>query len=661
MEHVHEPSDDSYCTTDEGNSRKEEGEEPYVPISEDKIGEEVKVKEDKILKYIEQIGTSLDKPFETDCVILQCSSYYCTIVEPIKEIPLPEFCNFDGKEEYNLSDDVFPRSLSLAITSMRENESALFKIKFNYIFKFLDADLKGKKIYENKVPAEFMDKSFREKYMNSKICFKVKLIKYYVIQNLYDNSQIQKKILVPSKIRKNFYATDGDIVTYSMKCIYKQKEIYNKEHVKSDLDCSLDEVHMLEIEHRILENIKIGEKSIVNVLPEYMTAKNKLFLEQYKIDNTEPLQFIVEVFDIEHFEYVYNIKKDRYSKTKLLHEGFGVECPDREMHVKLKIQIKINGEIKFNSFEVEDIVKDYLPNTKYTEEVKNWRDEMNKKYKIENMDEDIDYDKAEKIFNELDFPGLITVDMKNYTFPILLRKVLVHMKRNEIKYIKSTFMDYFCEGDCELYNIGKFNVDDGKTFIEIFIHLYDFKPIKSYYKLNYEEKYENLIKYKKRADECFKKGTQAQIYRAMKIYHNLNYRFDEGDVFGSEKEKEEEKLKNEKKELYENLVKMRINVHNNFSLCKLKLGKIYSCYEGATKTLTIDGNNPKALFLHGKSCLMLNFYKPAVESLRKLKKLQPDNHDIDETLEQAEKKYKEDLDKEKNMFKKMFKSSGNNN
>jgi len=661
MEHVHEPSDDSYCTTDEGNSRKEEGEEPYVPISEDKIGEEVKVKEDKILKYIEQIGTSLDKPFETDCVILQCSSYYCTIVEPIKEIPLPEFCNFDGKEEYNLSDDVFPRSLSLAITSMRENESALFKIKFNYIFKFLDADLKGKKIYENKVPAEFMDKSFREKYMNSKICFKVKLIKYYVIQNLYDNSQIQKKILVPSKIRKNFYATDGDIVTYSMKCIYKQKEIYNKEHVKSDLDCSLDEVHMLEIEHRILENIKIGEKSIVNVLPEYMTAKNKLFLEQYKIDNTEPLQFIVEVFDIEHFEYVYNIKKDRYSKTKLLHEGFGVECPDREMHVKLKIQIKINGEIKFNSFEVEDIVKDYLPNTKYTEEVKNWRDEMNKKYKIENMDEDIDYDKAEKIFNELDFPGLITVDMKNYTFPILLRKVLVHMKRNEIKYIKSTFMDYFCEGDCELYNIGKFNVDDGKTFIEIFIHLYDFKPIKSYYKLNYEEKYENLIKYKKRADECFKKGTQAKIYRAMKIYHNLNYRFDEGDVFGSEKEKEEEKLKKEKKELYENLVKMRINVHNNFSLCKLKLGKIYSCYEGATKTLTIDSNNPKALFLHGKSCLMLNFYKPAVESLRKLKKLQPDNHDIDETLEQAEKKYKEDLDKEKNMFKKMFKSSGNNN
>ena len=659
MEHIHEPSDDSYCTTDEGNSRKDDGEEPYSPISDDKIGEEIKVNEDKILKYIEQIGTSLDKPIEMDNVIVECSSFYHSIEEPTKEIQLNDFCKFDGKTEYNLSEDIFPRSLSLAISSMRENEVSLFKIKFNYIFRFIDKDLKGKKYYENKFPSEFMDKDFRTKYANNKIYFRVKLIKFYMIRNLYDNSQIQKKILIVSKMRKNFYATDGDIVTYNMKCIYKQKEIYNKEQTKSDLDCSLDEVHMLEIEHRILENIKIGEKSIVTVLPEYMTAKNKLFLEQYNIDNTEPIQFLVEVLDIEHFEYVYNIKKDRYSKTKILHEGFGDECPDREMHIKLKIQIKINGEIKYNSFGVDDIIKDYLPNKKYTEELISWREEMNKKYEIKNPDEDIDYEKDGKVFEELNFPGLITIDMKNYTFPILLRKVLVHMKRNEIKYIKSTFMDYFSQDNCELYNIGTFNVDDGKTKIEIYIHLYDFKHVKSYYKLNYEEKYDNLVMYKKRADECFKKGTQAQIYRAMKIYHNLNYRFDEGDVFGSEKDKEEEKLKNEKKELYENLVKMRINVHNNFALCKFKLGKIYSCYEAATKTLSIDDKNPKALFLHGKSCLMLNFYKPAVDSLRKLKELQPDNHDIDETLNEAEKKYNNDLAKERNMFKKMFKSSGN--
>ena len=388
MEHVHEPSDDSYCTTDEGNSRKDDGEEPYSPISDDKLGEEIKLNEDKVVKIIEKIGTSLDKPYDIDNVIVECSSYYYSIEEPNKEIQLNDFCKFDGKAEYNLTEDIFPRSLSLGISSMRENEIALFKIKFNFIFRFIDKDLKEKKFYLNKYPAEFLDKDFRNKYANNKIYFKVKLIKFYMIRNLYDNSQIQKKILIPSTMRKNFYATDGDIVTYNMKCIYKQKEIYNKEQVKSDLDCSLDEIRMLEIEHRMLENVKIGEKSLITVLPEYMSAKNKLFLEKYNIDNTEPIQFIVEVFDIEHYEYVYNIKKDRYSKTKLLHEGFGDECPDREMHIKLKLQIKINGEIKYNSFGVNDIIKDYLPNDKYTTEVKNWREEMNKKYDIKNMDQD---------------------------------------------------------------------------------------------------------------------------------------------------------------------------------------------------------------------------------------------------------------------------------
>ena len=54
MEHVHEPSDDSYCTTDEGNSRKDDGEEPYSPISDDKLGEEIKLNEDKVVKIIEK-------------------------------------------------------------------------------------------------------------------------------------------------------------------------------------------------------------------------------------------------------------------------------------------------------------------------------------------------------------------------------------------------------------------------------------------------------------------------------------------------------------------------------------------------------------------------------------------------------------------------------
>ena len=42
MENVHDPSEDSYCRTDEGNSRQGESEEWYSPLSDNKIGEEIK-------------------------------------------------------------------------------------------------------------------------------------------------------------------------------------------------------------------------------------------------------------------------------------------------------------------------------------------------------------------------------------------------------------------------------------------------------------------------------------------------------------------------------------------------------------------------------------------------------------------------------------------
>lgn len=51
----------------------------------------------------------------------------------------------------------------------------------------------------------------------------------------------------------------------------------------------------------------------------------------------------------------------------------------------------------------------------------------------------------------------------------------------------------------------------------------------------------------------------------MKIYLHLNNRFINIDVFGSEKDKIEVKLKIEK-ELYENWVKMKTNAHKNANL-----------------------------------------------------------------------------------------------
>ena len=53
----------------------------------------------------------------------------------------------------------------------------------------------------------------------------------------------------------------------------------------------------------------------------------------------------------------------------------------------------------------------------------------------------------------------------------------------------------------------------------------------------------------------------------------------------------------------------------------------------------------------------IKFYKQSVETLRKLKEIQPNNPEVEELLNKAEKANNDDLNKEKKMFKKMFKYS----
>ena len=650
MEHIHEASDDSYCTTDEDKRDiNDEEDEPPIPITE-KEGDVIKIKEDNIIKIIEKVGTSLYKPTEYDNCIIESYCFYNDINDNSKEIKVPILCNLNGKDEINLKDEHLPRSFSFALTDLRIDEVCLIKIKFKYIFKFFDIDSKKNKFFEGKVPKEFLDKNFINQYNNEKISFKVKLVNFFTVKNLMDKGEIQAKILRRASEIKFNYPKIGDEVIFSLKFIYKEKEIYNKEKVKIEIEN--EEKNLFEIEKRLIQNTRKGEISLITVQQSYMQDRNKKFMEFYKIDNEQPLYFYVEIIDIDHYNFVYNISKDKYSKTKILYYGFGSENPDREMLVKLKLQIKIDNEIKFNSFEKENI-NEYISENKYTEEVKEWRDNINIKYNIKNIDDEIDYETYKKIYEELNLPNLLDIDLKMYTIPNLLRKVLVHMKRNEIIYIKTSYIDYFNINDIKLYNIGEFN-KEGKL-IEIYIHLYEFQKLQSFSNYSFEEKYNQLEKYKKIADECFKKN---DIYRAMKIYHNLNYRFNEGDVFGSNAEKTQKNLLENNKELYDNLMKMRIGVHNNYALCKFKLGKIFTCYEISKKVIqNFDDKNPKALFLFGKSSLMLKFYKESVDALKKLNDIQPNNNEIIQLLNQAEKENNMDLDKEKKMFKKMFKYS----
>ena len=89
MEHIHEPSDDNYCTTDDDKREiNEKEDEPPIPITE-KDGDTIKIKEENIIKIIEKVGTSLYKPTEYDNCIIESNCFYFDINYNNKKIDIP--------------------------------------------------------------------------------------------------------------------------------------------------------------------------------------------------------------------------------------------------------------------------------------------------------------------------------------------------------------------------------------------------------------------------------------------------------------------------------------------------------------------------------------------------------------------------------------------
>ena len=656
---------------------------PYTLPSDDIINKEILLKENNIIKIIKEIGQSLYKPKEKDNILINCDCYYIKLTDNQEKIPLTNFCNFKSDKEYNLNDKCIPRSLALAIGSMRIGEYSLIKVKFNYIFRFLDTDKKADNIYYDSMPQEFFDKNFRKIYSNEKIYFEVKLVNYFQIINLTNKGEIKKKIIY-KKIneeentinddeninnKKINHPMDSDIVSFNLKCKYNNQDIYDFSNKTFELDKAHINEELFEIELYVIKNTNLNEKNCFLVQVPYLLEKNKKFTEKYplflkaglsnisKKEENEVVEFYCEILYIEHYDYVYKFKNnnDIYSKSKILFPGFGLACPDDEMFVKFKLQIKIDNIIKYNSFNnIENIEKDYINNENNLTEMIQWRNEINKEFDIKYLDQEIDYIKSEKIFEKLNFEGLLALDMNDYSFPSVIRQVLNTMKRNEIKYIKCTYIDYLKINDFELYDIKANN-------IEIYIHLYDFREMPLFGKYSYEDKLNIISYYKEIADNCFKnsKNKKGLLYRAMKLYNKLKHRFSGGDVFGHDRVAAEDYLKKINKDLYDKLFILRINIYNNLAVTLMKLDKINNCYLISKQVIdSFDNKNVKALYLHGKACFLMKYYSDAIETYKKIKEIQPGNKDVQNDLIEAEKKYKENISNQNNLYKKMFR--GNN-
>ena len=661
---------------DEDNNNFDDYQGPYTPPSEDIINEELQLKENYILKIIKEKGNSLYKPKETDNVIINCFSYYYN--EQKDKIDIKNFCEFKEKE-INLGNKILPRSLALCIESMRINEISIFKIKFNYIFRFLDTDKKSDKIYTNIIPKELFDDNFRKKNFNEKIFFEVKLINYFRIIDITKNGEIKKKIISKDNDinNSNKIPKESDIVSFNIKCIYKNQEIYEYINKILELDKAFYNKEIFDIELYLIKNSKLGEKNCFLIDMDYLSQKYKKYLENYPqflksnlqvsnndnnnyIDNNNIVEIFLEILNIEHYNYIYKYKNNynTFAKSKILYEGFGLACPDEEMFVKFKFQLKLDGEIKYNSFpNIINFEKEYFSekNKEVLNEVINWRNKINEEFDIKYLDQEIDYIKSEKIYEKLNFENIVSLDMNDYSFASVIRKTLCTMKRNEIKYVKCNYIDYIKYDEFEMYDIKNKN-------IEIYIHLYDFREMPLFGKYSYEDKLKIITYYKNIADECFKKSKITGIgymFRAMKIYNKLMHRFSGGDVFGHDREAAEDYLKKINKELYDKLFNIRINIYNNLCVTLLKLEKNNSCYLISKQILNLfDNNNIKALYLNGKASFLLKYYEEAIDIFKKIKILQPDNKDIDNDIKLAEEKYKENISIQNNLYKKMFK--GNN-
>ena len=674
-------SDDN---SDDENNLYEDYQGPYTLPSEDIINQEIQLKDNNVIKIIKTVGVSLYKPKEKDNIIISCDSFYIKKNDNNEKIILNDLFNFKEDKEYNLNDQCIPRSLALAIGTMRIGEEALIKIKFNYIFRFLDMDKKTDNIYSDIAPKEFYEDNFRKIYSNEKICFNIKLINYFKIINLTDKGEIRKKILFKKNLEENpeendinneknnkiIHPIDSDIVTFNLKCLYNNQIIFDYINKISELDKDYINEELLEIELYVIKNTKINEKNCFLVQVPYLLSKNKKFKEKYplflkaslsdlsnKNKDSDIIEFYCEILNIDHYEYVYKYKNnnDIYSKSKILFPGFGLACPDNEMFVKFKLQIKIDNVIKFNTFNnIENIEMDYMNNENLLTEMIKWRNEINKEYDINYLDQEIDYIKSKETFEKLNFEGLLTLNMNDYSFPSVIRQVLTTMKRNEIKYVKCTYIDYLKINDFELYDIKNNN-------IELYIHLYDFREMPLFGKYSYEDKFNIISHYKEIGDNCFKnsKNNKGMLFRAMKIYNKLKYRFSGGDVFGHAREEAEKYLKENNSDLYNKLFTLRINIYNNLAVTLMKLDKINKCYLISKQVIdNFDKKNIKALYLHGKACFLMKYYSDAIEIYKKIKEIQPDNKDIDKDLKDAEKEYNNNISSQQNLYKKMFK--GNN-
>lgn len=730
-------SDDSYCTTDDGednnnidskyiyiNSVIIEPNEELEDIKE-KVGETIKISE-KLSKKILKVGSSNNKPTEIDNVVVKIWSY--AKLKNTNQISKENTTNSDShinhdndlyhiKElsflnqiELSIEENYLPKGVKKVLETMRKEEICQFEIPEEFITKYCiknKINLTGQKVIflnENNTDNEnnstecntsskeenILEKLLlnysdipnitcektsnitklikdlkNEHYHNCSFIFIIELINFFTIQNLDNEGLIKKKIIINGS--KWYYPKEQDLITFSLKCYADEELLYTKEMIKVFLDEKSKQNEITLLEKRMIQNLKYGEHSEIYIQPEFFKINNSHdFIKTYPLANGRNVTFYAEMHNIEKFDYIY---KDisRYgasNKKKIIKEGIGRDFPDRESYVKLKMLVKVNGKIIYNGFNSNNTLTElnmsngninnkainsdnkinsnnfdkdffYLKfcNDSDSQSYLKFRESKNQEFNIteETFDMEDDFTVSEKIYsglndevfnittNSTSKASLLDYDLKSYELPISVRKALVHMKRNEILYMQTNFIDYLEVDNIVLENISQstdyfekyqnFIPYSNEPKVEIIIHLFEFLHRRIFSNLPYQEKFDYLQKTKNAATEYFKQG---KYYKSSKLFNNIYYRYSYGDVFGNTSKIKEDDLKNKNPQLYNELLNIKVASFLNLSNTKIKLNRADKALEVINKLLNENSSELekdkliKAYYYKGKALMMYN-------------------------------------------------------
>mmetsp|Transcript_3895 Transcript_3895/g.11645 ORF Transcript_3895/g.11645 Transcript_3895/m.11645 type:complete len:300 (-) Transcript_3895:150-1049(-) len=176
-----------------------------------------------------------------------------------------------------------------------------------------------------------------------------------------------------------------------------------------------------------------------------------------------------------------------------------------------------------------------------------------------------------------------------------------------------------------------------------------------------KERLDAARKYKEQGNDLFK---EAKYSKAMKEYQNardyLQYVFydSNGTVTndGAENGDGEGGDEADRSELEEMVNKVKVSTFNNLALCHAKDGSNSKVIQCANEVLSVEPNNPKALYHRGMANTNIGNTDEARQDLTKAAKLNPNDARIRNELSRLEKKIVSDKKREKRAYGAMFAS-----